>query len=168
MKRKGICLALATVLMLGVLGSAAVAQERPESIFSGNLSLLLVAGVTLVYLDGGYERVLSPGLTLHGAAGLGFDGGATIVRGLLGVKKYLSPTAPEGLWLGGFGSLDYWSITIPGWVTGSGTFSGFGAEGGYKLFLAPNVSVEPFARLGFYTSGGGIGLAFGASVGYAF
>jgi len=164
MKRKGIYLALVTMLILGIVGSTALAQE---SSFSGGLSLLLPGDGTIMYLDGGYERVLNSGLALHGEAGLGLQSGVTIIRGLLGVKKYLNPTAPEGLWVGGFGSLDYWSDTIPG-GSWSGTFSGFGAEGGYKHFFTPQLSVEPFARVGFYTGGMGLALILGAGVGYAF
>ena len=164
MKKKGIYLVLVMMLILGILGSTTLAQE---SVFNGGLSLLLPGDGTIMYLDGGYERVLNSGLALHGEAGLGLQSGATILRGLLGVKKYLNPTAPEGLWVGGFGSLNYWSDTIPGW-SWSGTFFGFGAQGGYKRFFGPNLSVEPFARVGFYTGGVGLALIFGAGVGYAF
>jgi len=167
MKKKGICLVLVMMLILGVVGSTALAGNRPQSVFSGGLSMLLPGGVTITYLDAGYERSLSSGLTFHGEAGLGLESGVTILRGLLGIKKYLKPTAPEGLWIGGFASMDYWSVNFFGIEIFSETFFGFGAEAGYKYFFTPNLSVEPFARAGYYTSGVGFALSLGASIGYA-
>ncbi len=167
MKKKGVCLGLVVMLVLGILGGAALAQGRPQTVFSGGLSMMLPGGGTITYLDAGYERALSSGLAFHGEAGLGLESGVTILRGLLGIKKYLGSTPSEGLWIGGYGSLDYWSITVPGWFSWSGTFFGVGAEGGYKYSFTPKLSVEPFGRIGFYT--GGIGLAFvlGANIAYA-
>jgi len=120
------------------------------------------------YLDADYERAFNDDFSFHGKASLGLEGGVTIIRGLLGIKKYLSSTGPEGLWIGGYASLDYWSITVPGWFTASATFYGIGAEGGYRYFFTPNLSVEPFAQVGYYTGGLGLAFAFGANVGYAF
>ncbi|GAI62530.1 unnamed protein product, partial [marine sediment metagenome] len=37
MKKKGICLVLVMMLILGVVGSTALAANRPQSVFSGGL-----------------------------------------------------------------------------------------------------------------------------------
>ena len=173
MKRKGICLLLAMMLILGVVGSTALAKNRLQSVFSGGLSMWFIPGVgSITYLDADYERAFNTDFNFHGKASLGLESGVTIIRGLLGIKKYLSSTSPEGLWIGGYGSLDYWSIAIPRWDRWSdrwsGTFFGFGVEGGYRYFFTPNLSVEPFAQVGYYTAGVGFAFAFGANVGYSF
>ena len=169
MKKKGICLVLAMMLILVMVGSTALAANRPQSVFSGGLSMWFVPGAgSITYLDADYERSFNPDFSFHGKASFGLESGITIIRGSLGIKKYLSSTGPEGLWIGGYGSLDYWSITVPGWFTASATFYGFGAEGGYRYFFTPNLSVEPFAQVGFYTGGLGLAFTFGANVGYGF
>lgn len=169
MKKKGICLVLVMMLVLGILGGAALAQRRPQTVFSGGLSMWFIPGAgSISYLDADYERAFNSDFSFHGKASLGIESGVTIIRGLLGVKKYLSSTGPEGLWIGGYGSLDYWSITIPGWFSWSGTFLGFGAEAGYRYFFTPNLSIEPFAQAGYYTGGVGFAFTFGANFGYGF
>ncbi len=169
MKKKRICLVLAMMLILGMVGSTALAGNRPQSVFSGSFSTMLAGGETITYFGAGYERTLSSGLTVHGEAGLGSESIVTRFRGLLGIKEYLRPMAPQGLWIGGFASMDYWSITFPGSDFHSGFFFGFGVEAGYKYFFTPNLSVEPFVRAGHYTGSGdqGFALSLGASIGYA-
>lgn len=167
MKKKGICLVLAIMLILGVVGSTGLAANRPQSVFSGGFSMLLPEGETITYFGAGYERTLGSGLTVHGEVSRGSESIVTTYRGLLGIRKYLKPTAPEGLWIGGFASMDYWSIIFLGLKLDSGTFFGFGAEAGYKYFFTPNLSVEPFARAAYYTGDRGFVLSLGASIGYA-
>ncbi len=41
-------------------------------------------------------------------------------------------------------------------------------EGGYKHFFTPNLSVEPFAQVGYCTAGVRFAFTFGANVGYSF
>lgn len=167
-KRKGINLVLTTMLMLGILGSAALAQEG--SIKSVALSMMLPGGGTIICVEARYEIVLNPSLTLDADGRLGLaTGGIDIFGGQLGIRKYLTPTAPEGLWIGGFGSVDFWTLTIiPEWLEWSGMIFGLGAEGGYKYFFTPELSVEPFVRVGLYTAGLGLALTVGASLGYVF
>ncbi len=169
MKKKGICLVLAMMLILGIVGSTALAANRPQSVFSGGLSMWWWPGAgSINHLDVGYERALNSDLAFHGKGSLGLVSGATNLEGLLGIKKYLGSTAPEGLWIGGFGSISYWSIPV-GWLgTITGSIFGFGAEGGYRYFFTPNLSVEPFAQVGYYTLGLGFAFTFGANVGYSF
>lgn len=169
MKKKGICLVLAVMLVLGIFGGAALAQQRPESVTGAGLSMWFLPGAgSITYLDADYERAFNADFSFHGKVSLGLQSGVTIIRGLLGIKKYLNSTGPEGLWIGGYGSLDYWSFTIPGWYSWSGTFFGFGAEGGYRHFFTPNLSIEPFAQVGYYTGGLGVAFTLGANVGYTF
>lgn len=167
MKKKGICLILAIMLILGMAGSTVLAEQRPGSVFSGSFSMLLPGGGSITYFGADYERTLSSGLTVHGEASLSSETLVTGLRGLLGIKKYLKPTAPEGLWIGGFASMDYWSMSFLGIKIASGTFFGFGAEAGYKYFFTPNLSVEPFVRVGYYTGDRGFALSLGAGIGYA-
>jgi len=169
MKKKGICLILAVMLVLGILGGAALAQGRPQSVFSAGLSIWYWPGeVSVTSIDVGYEKALSSGLALHGKGSLGLRSGVTILSGLVGIKKYLEPTAPKGLWIGGFASLSNWSAPVGGGLMISQNVFGFGAEGGYRYFFTPNLSVEPFAQAGYYTAGVGFAFTFGANVGYSF
>ncbi len=168
MKRKGICLVLVMMLILGTVGSTALAGNRPGSVVSGGLSMWYLPGAgSITSIDVGYEKTLNTGLSFHGKGSLGLVSGATNLAGLVGVKKYLGPTAPEGLWIGGFGSISYWSIPL-GWLgTITGNIFGFGAEAGYRYFFTPKLSIEPFVQVGYYTAGVGFGFTFGANVGYA-
>jgi len=160
---KGICLALVVVLMLGV-GSIALAQERPQTVFSGGLSMWLWPGIgSVTSIDVGYEKALSTGLAFHGRGSLGLLSGVTNLGGLLGIKKYLGSTAPEGLWIGGFGAFSFFSA----FGLSATTFGG-GADAGYKYFFTPNLSIEPFAQVGYYTGGIGLAFTFGANVGFSF
>ena len=111
MKKKGICLVLVMMLILVMVGSTALAANRPQSVFSGGLSIWYWPGEgSITSIDVGYEKALSSGLALHGKGSLGLESGVTILGGLVGVKKYLGPTAPQGLWIGGFASLSNWSV----------------------------------------------------------
>ena len=169
MKKKGICLVLAMMLILGMVGSTALAGQRAGSVVSGGLSMWYWPGAgSVTSIDVGYEKVLNSGVALHGKGSLGLVSGATNLGGLVGVKKYLGPAAPEGLWIGGFGSISYWSIPL-GWLgTITGNIFGFGAEAGYRYSFTPNLSIEPFAQAGYYTAGVGFAFTFGANLGYAF
>ncbi|TEU04014.1 hypothetical protein E3I16_00085 [Candidatus Aerophobetes bacterium] len=168
MKKKGICLVLVMMLILVMVGSTALAANRPQTVFSGGLSIWYWPGEgSITSIDVGYEKTLNAGFALHGKGSLGLESGVTILGGLVGVKKYLGPTAPQGLWIGGFASMDYWSVSFFGIEILSGTFFGFGAEAGYKYFFTPNLSVEPFARAAYYTGDRGFVLSLGASIGYA-
>ncbi len=168
MKKKGICLVLVMMLILGVVGSTALAGNRPQNIFSGGLSMWYWPGEgSITYIDLGYEKALNAGFALHGKGSLGLESGVTILGGLVGVKKYLGPTAPEGLWIGGFASVSDFSAPLGEGLRISANVFGFGAEAGYRYSFTPNLSVEPFARAGYYTSGVGFALSLGASIGYA-
>lgn len=169
MKKKGICLVLAMMLILGVVGSTGLAANRPQSVFSGGLSVWYWPGEgSITSIDVGYEKTLNAGLALHGKGSLGLESGVTILGGLVGVKKYLGSTAPEGLWIGCFASLSNWSVPLGWGLMISENLFGFGAEGGYRYFFTPNLSVEPFAQAGYYTGGVGFAFTFGANAGYSF
>ena len=169
MKKKGICLVLAMMLIVGMVGSTALAANRPQSVFSGGLSMWYWPGEgSITSIDVGYEKTLNAGFALHGKGSLGLESGVTILGGLVGVKKYLGPTAPEGLWIGCFASISNWSVPLGWGLTISENLFGFGAEGGYRYFFTPNFSIEPFAQAGYYTGGVGFAFTFGANVGYSF
>ncbi len=163
MKRKGICLALVMMLILGMVGSTALAGNRPSSVISGGLSMWYWPGEgSITYIDVGYEKALNSGLALHGKGSLGLVSGVTNLGGLVGVKKYLAPTAPEGLWIGAFGTFSYFSV----FGISATTFGG-GVEGGYRYLYATNRRIELFAQVGNYTAGVGFAVSFGVNVSYA-
>lgn len=169
MKKKGICLVLVMMLILGVVGSTALAANRPQSVFSGGLSMWYWPGEgSITYIDLGYEKALNAGFALHGKGSLGLESGVTILGGLVGVKKYLGPTAPEGLWIGGFASVSDFSAPLGEGLRISANVFGFGAQAGYRYSFTPNLSIEPFAQVGYYTAEVGFASTFGANVGYAF
>ncbi len=169
MKKKGICLVLAMMLILGVVGSTGLAANRPQSVFSGGLSVWYWPGEgSITSIDIGYEKTLNAGFALHGKGSLGLESGVTILGGLVGVKKYLGPTAPEGLWIGGFASMTDFSAPLGGGLRISANVFGFGAEGGYRYFFTPNLSVEPFAQAGYYTAEVGFAFTLGVNLGYTF
>ena len=169
MKKKGICLVLVMMLILVMMGSTALAANRPQTVFSGGLSIWYWPGEgSITSIDVAYEKTLNAGFALHGKGSLGLESGVTILGGLVGVKKYLRPTAPQGLWIGGFASLSNFSAPLGGGLRISANVFGFGAEGGYRYFFTPNLSVEPFAQVGYYTAEVGFAFTFGANVGYSF
>ncbi len=169
MKKKGICLVLVMMLILGVMGSTALAANRPQSVFSGGLSIWYWPGDgSITYIDLGYEKALNAGLSLHAKGSMGLESGVTILGGLVGVKKYLAPTAPEGLWIGGFASVSNFSAPFGGGLRISENVFGFGAEAGYRYSFTPNLSIEPFIQVGYYTAEVGFASTFGANVGYSF
>ena len=170
MKKKGICLVLVMMLILGMAGSTVLAEQRPGSVISTNpLGLLL--GVINVE----YEKVLNPGMSFYVAPIVAIWGGVTVLGGRAGVKKYFGPTAPEGFWFGGFGNFAY----VSAGTTVSATSFGGGANVGYKYFFTDNFSLEASLGLAFiymsmsvsgYGYGAGATLAPAGSigVGYAF
>lgn len=105
MKKKGICLVLAMMLILGMLGSTALAGNRPGSVISTNVRMDFNR-----FINVEYEKVVSSGLSLYAAPFMGLGLGFTDIGTFAGGKYYLQGTAPEGLWIGGFGFIEYWSI----------------------------------------------------------
>ena len=164
MKGKGVCLILAMMLVLGMMGTTALATNRLPNIFSGGFSMRYWPGsdsITSIEID--YERALNTGLSLHAKGRLALLSGVTNLGALVGVKKYLEATAPEGLWIGAFGTFSHFS--------GSGDYEttfGGGAEAGYRYFFSPIISIEPYAQLGYYTAAVGFAFTFGANLGYSF
>ncbi len=164
MKKKGICLVLVMMLILGMVGSTALAGQRAGSVVSTNVFQLFQGGINLQY-----ERVLNPGMSFYAAPSVSFGGGAIGFGATAGIKKYLSPTAPEGFWFGGFGNFAY--------VSGLGipvTFFGGGANVGYKYFLTDRFTLEgsiglayEYLTLGPFGGGGAFGVTYGVNVGFA-
>ena len=164
MKKKGICLALAMMLILGMVGSTALAGNRPGSVVSTNVFQLFQGGINLQY-----ERVLNPGMSFYAAPSVSFGGGAVGFGATVGIKKYLSPTAPEGLWFGGFGSFAYVSA-----LGISATVFGGGANIGYKYFLTDRFTLEgsigaayEYLSLGVFGGGGAFGVTYAVNAGFA-
>ncbi len=170
MKKKWISLVLVMMLILGVVGSTALAQQRPGSVISTNPIGLLLAVINVEY-----EKVLNPGMSLYAAPMLMIRSGITAFGGRAGVKKYFRPTAPEGFWLGGFGNFAYVSA---GTVASAASFGG-GANVGYKHFFTDNFIIEGSLGLAYiymsasvfgytYAAGGTLGVTGSIGVGYAF
>jgi len=94
-----------------------------------------------------------------------------------GVKKYLKPEAPQGLWYGGEGGLLIYSAEYLG-IRSSSTFISLGGLVGYKWIVKEGFTIEP--QGGLYLSLGsleilGEGMPLGAispgiglNIGYAF
>ena len=108
-----------------------------------------------------YEKVISPGLSLYAAPYMGLGLGYTSMGAIAGGKYYLQSTAPEGLWIGGFGFVEY--VSIFGF---SVTAYGGGANAGYKYFITDKFTVEGNAGL-VYVVGAGFDLIWGVNVGVA-
>ncbi len=165
MKKKGICLVLAMMLILGMVGSTALAGNRPGSVVSTEVLQLFQGGINLQY-----ERVLNPGMSFYAAPTVSFGGGVTGLGATAGIKKYFKPTAPEGFWFGGFGNFGY----ISGFGMSVTVFGG-GANAGYKYFLTDKFTIEGSAGMAYtYISAGpfggvgAFGTTYGVNVGYAF
>jgi len=152
MKKKGICLVLAVMLVLGIFGGAALAQQRPGSVISTEVFDDLKG-----FINVEYEKVISSVLSLYAAPWVGLGLGSTSMGAMAGGKYYLQGTAPEGLWIGGFGTFSYSS---------SSTSFGGGANAGYKYFITDRFTVEGKASLA-YVVGGGFGLELGVNIGVA-
>ena len=165
MKKKGICLVLAMMLILGVVGSTALAANRPASVVSTEVIALVQGGINLEY-----EKVLNPGMSLYAAPTVSSGGGVTGLGVVAGIKKYFKPTAPEGFWLGGFGNFGY----IFGFGISVTVFGG-GANVGYKYFLTDRFTLEgsvglayEYLSLGILGGAGVFGTTYGVNIGYAF
>ena len=156
MKKKGICLVLVMMLILGMVGSTALGGQRAGSVISTDVRMDLNQFVNLEY-----EKVISSNLSLYVKPFIGLGLGFTDMGAMAGAKYYLQGTAPEGLWVGGFGLFEYWSI----WGL-SGTAFGGAANAGYKYFITDKFTVEGNAGLA-YVSGGGFNLVWGINVGMA-
>ena len=164
MKKKGICLVLVMMLILGMVGSTALAGNRPQSVVSTSVIQLFQGGINLQY-----ERVLNPGMSFYAAPSIALGGGAIGFGVTAGIKKYLSPTAPEGFWLGGFGNFAYASA-----LGISATVFGGGANVGYKYFITDRFTLEgsigaayEYLSLGVFGGAGGFGVMYAVNVGYA-
>ena len=162
-RRKGICLVLVMMLILGMAGSTALAGERPGSVISTEVFDDLNG-----FINVEYEKVISSGLSLYAAPMIGLGLGYTQVGATAGAKYYLQGTAPEGLWIGGFGLFTYASI-LGFSVTGFGG----GANVGYKYFITDRFTVEGkvglayvYARIGPFGAGA-FGTYYGVNVGMA-
>ena len=156
MKRKGVCLVLVMMLMLGVVGSTAVAANRPGSVVSTDVRMDLDKFINLEY-----EKVMSSRLSLYVKPFIGLGLGFTDMGAMAGAKYYLQGTAPEGLWIGGFGFVEYCSL-----IGFSETVFGGAANAGYKYFITDKFTVESNAGL-INVSGGGFQLTWGINVGMA-
>jgi hypothetical protein len=170
MKKKWISLALIIMLILGMAGSTAVAEERPANVVSTNV-LSLLEGVINVE----YEKVFNPGMSLYASPRVLIGGALTGFGMIVGIKKYLNPTAPEGLWFGGHGNFAYVSA---GTIVSATGFGG-GANAGYKYFLTDNFIIEGSLGLAYiymsasvsgytYAAGRTFGVTGRIGIGYAF
>ena len=162
MKGKGriICLGLAVMLIVGILGGTALTQDRPSNVVSTDVVSLVQGVINLQY-----EKV-NPGMSFYGAPFVGFGGGVTAIGATAGIKKYFQPTAPEGFWFGGFGLLEYISL-----IGGSITTVGGGGNVGYKYFITDELTIEGSIGLAYAYIlgwGGAFGAVYGINVGYAF
>ncbi len=173
MKKKGICLVLAMMLILGVVGSTALAGNRPQNVVSTSDIGLVLGSINLVE----YERAINSGISFYVAPGLGFvrinSLRANIFGAMAGIKKYFGGTALGGLWFGGYGGFFRTTVSLKIFgVTFSDSLNIFvgGTNVGYKYFITDRFTIE--GRLGamFFTSDElrGFGLTNGVNVGYAF
>ena len=156
MKKKGICLVLVMMLILGMAGSTALAGQRPGTVISTDVRMDLNRLVNVEY-----ERAISSALSLYAAPYMGLGLGFSVMGARAGGKYYLQGTAPEGLWVGGFGAFEY--ISIFGF---SDTLFGAGANAGYKYFITDRFTVEGNAGVAYWV-GFGFGLTWGINVGMA-
>ncbi len=58
--RRKVLLAIVGILILGLAGNSAVAQERPQNVVSINVRQLVRGSIHLQY-----ERVINPGMSLY-------------------------------------------------------------------------------------------------------
>ncbi len=164
MKKKGICVILVMMLVLGMVGSTALAGNRPQSVVSTSVIQLFQGGINLQY-----ERVLNPGMSFYATPSVSLGGGAIGFGATVGIKKYFGPTAPEGFWFGGFGNFAYVSA-----LGISATVFGGGANVGYKYFITDRFTLEgsigaayEYLSLGVLGGAGGFGVIYAVNVGYA-
>jgi len=152
----GICLVLVMMLILGMVGSTALAGQRPGSIISTDVRMDFNRLINVEY-----EKVISSKLGLYAAPYMGLGLGFTSMGATAGGKYYLQGTAPEGLWIGGFGFVEY--VSILGF---SVTVFGGGANAGYKYFITDRFTVEGNAGLA-YVVGFGFTTVYGINIGIA-
>ena len=155
MRKKVICLVLVMMLMLGIMGSTALAAgHRPGSVISTEVFDDLQR-----FINVEYERVISSNMSLYTVPYLGLGLGLTAMGAQAGGKYYLQGTAPEGLWIGALGEILY--MSVPG---ASAIVFTVGANVGYKYFITDMFTVE--ARGGLeYAFGLGLLPSFGINVG---
>jgi len=177
-KMKGICITVVACLVLGVLGGTGLAAERPQRVIAASGSGLVElyedeVGVTSALFRGAvgleYEKVTNPNSSFYVVPALTFGGQIPGVKGTVGLKKYIKPTAPEGFWWGVHGSLglavdEGIALTIPGG----------GLNVGYKYFLPKNFIAEWSFGLAYISVTGedieisGPGPSVSFKLGYAF
>ncbi len=147
--RRKVLLAIVGILILGLAGNSAVAQERPQNVVSINVRQLVRGSIHLQY-----ERVINPGMSLYVTPILAL--GRDPVFGVsAGIKKYVRDTAPEASWYGASGTLGI------GRVMGISAISfGAGAFAGYKYFITDRFTIEVIAGLEY-----SVAMAGGISVG---
>lgn len=163
-RRSTVFVVLVGILSLLLAGGPGLAQDRPQSVVSTNV--IGTMGLSRSFINLEYERAMSPGVSFYVAPGIGFGLGTTAFGVTAGIKKYFGKPAPEGFWVGGFGT-----FLTAGAMGYSATAFGGGANGGYKYFITDRFTVE--GRLGgaYYIIsgvGGWFDLAAGLNVGYAF
>ena len=156
MKKKGICLVLVMMLMLGTVGSTALAGQRAGTVISTDIRMDLNRLVNVEL-----ERTMSDTLSLYAAPYMGLGLGFTLMGATAGGKYYLQGNAPEGLWIGGFGFIEYVSI-----FGISATAFGGGANAGYKYFITDKITIEGNAGLA-YVVGLGFSSVWGINAGFA-
>jgi len=167
------------VLLAGTLAGTVLAQQRPKKVISINGNGLVQlyqeqVGITSALFRGAigleYEKVRSPNSSLYVVPSLSFGSGALGIRGIVGMKNYTNPTAPEGFWWGLYGNFglatDLWGIAL--------YTAGAGLNIGYKYFLPKDFTAEWSLGLMYLyqTSAsfgiGGVAPAVAFKVGYAF
>ena len=154
MRKKVICLVLVMMLILGTMGSTALAAgHRPGNVISTDIWLDINRVINVEY-----ERRINSAMSLYVSPFI-VPIGITLLGTKVGTKVYFLGTAPEGLWIGAFGMVTY--ASIPGASAASFAVAG---NAGYKLFLSSILTVE--ANVGYgYSFGGSGALTWGAHVG---
>ena len=154
MRKKVICLVLVMMLILGTMGSTALASgHRPKSVISTDIWYDINRVINLEY-----ERSVNRAMSLYVAPFVA-PVGITILGTKVGTKIYFLGTAPEGLSVGALGEILYKSV--PG---APETVFTVGANIGYKYFITDMFTVE--ARGGLeYAFGLGLLPSLGINVG---
>ena len=154
MRKKIICLVLVMMLILGTMGSTALAAgHRPGNVISTDVWWDIN---TIFNLE--YERRVNRAMSLY-VNPFFVPIGITLLGTKVGTKIYFLGTAPEGLWIGGFGMVTYASV-----LGASAVSFAIAGNAGYKLFLSSILTVE--ANVGYgYTFGGSGSLTWGAHIG---
>lgn len=149
-------------------GTARLATgNQKQNVITTN-PLGLVQGV----IDLSYERVLSPGWSIVIDPRFMF-GEASGIGVIAGIRRYISPTAPKGFFIGGSGVLASVSVGLV-----SGRAYGFGGDIGYKWILQNGFAIEAGLGLKFVSTtvsflwysytGSGIVATYLFGLGYAF